>query len=41
MKYNYSPVTDIMYEDDIIVALISDEFKESIMDYFRERKEDN
>jgi hypothetical protein len=40
MEHQYSPVTDLVYREGILHALISDEFKESIMNYFKERKED-
>lgn len=43
MKYNYSPITDINYDTRgilITTDFFSDEFKNDIMNYFRERRED-
>jgi hypothetical protein len=44
MKYKYSPIKDMTYDD--VGILIPTEhfhqqFKEDIMNYFRERKEDD
>ena len=42
-KYQYSPIKDITYDKDGIIIPTEDfsnEFKEDIMSYFRERKED-
>jgi hypothetical protein len=42
-KYLYSPMNDITYDEKGIIIPtenFSDEFKEEIMKYFRERKED-
>ena len=44
MKYSYSPLQHVTYnEKGILIPTIffSDEFKKDIMNYFRERKEDN
>jgi hypothetical protein len=44
MKYSYSPLQHVTYDENgILIPTIffSDEFKEDIMNYFRERKEDN
>ena len=43
MKHSYSPITHLTYDNKGILiptALFSPEFKEDIMNYFRERKED-
>ena len=43
MKHSYSPIKHLTYDDKGILiptALFSSEFKEDIMNYFRERKED-
>ena len=43
MKYNYSPITDVNYDTRgilITTDFFSDEFKNDIMNYFRERRED-
>jgi hypothetical protein len=42
-KYQYSPIKDVTYDKDGIIIPtenFSDEFKEDIMSYFWERKED-
>jgi len=44
MKYLYSPIKHLQYDDKGILIPspeMSDEFKEDIMNYFRERKEDD
>jgi hypothetical protein len=44
MKYDYSPIQHVTYDEKgILIPTIffSDDFKEDIMNYFRERKEDN
>lgn len=44
MKHKFSPITHLKYDDKGILIpteAFSEEFKEDIMDYFRERKEDN
>ena len=43
MKYNYSPITDVTYDTKgilITTDFFADEFKNDIMNYFRERRED-
>jgi glycogen synthase len=43
MKYKYSPINDLTYDDKGILIptnSFSNHFKEDIMNYFRERKED-
>ena len=43
VKYQYSPITDIDYDTNGIIVPtnnFSEEFKNEIMNYFRERKED-
>jgi hypothetical protein len=42
MKHDYSPIKDLVYDEQgILIAQISNEFKQDIMNYFMERKEDN
>jgi hypothetical protein len=44
MKYNYSPLIDIIYDDIGIITptnYFSNEFKNEILNYFKERKEDD
>jgi hypothetical protein len=44
MKYKFSPKTDIIYNNDGILTTtekFSNEFKEDIINYFVERKEDD
>ena len=41
MKHKYSPITDVNYDkNDILVSNISKEFQKDILNYFKERKED-
>ena len=42
MKHKFSPVTDLIYDSSgVLEATISESFKEDILRYFKERKEDN
>jgi hypothetical protein len=43
MKYNYSPITHITYDSSGIIiprSTFSQEFRDEILNYFKERKED-
>jgi len=41
MKHNYTPDTHLTYQNGLLVANISDEFAGEILDYFKERREDD
>jgi hypothetical protein len=41
MNHAYTPDAHLTYKDGLLVANISKEFADDIMDYFKERREDD
>ena len=41
IQHAYSPITHVRYEDGFMVANISQSFADDILNYFKERREDD